>query len=155
LRRGQGDLRLRRQSRSAAERIRRARGARIRRAPWATCLAILALVAQLLAPAVHRMAPGNVAEVAADLKAAFGDGVVLCIEVEDGKGAPAPARDCDDACPLCQLHSGAHALILPTLASLPMRIEAGAQPLALAPAPVSLRPTLTAFAQPRAPPLEA
>jgi hypothetical protein len=126
------------------------------RGPVAACLAIFALLAQMLAPPVHQA--GNRAEVAgvaSELKALFGDAAVLCIQVEDGKRAPAPSRDCDDFCPLCQFHSGAHALILPGLAGLPTRIDVGAETLGIAPAPSSHRTTHTAYAQPRAPPLEA
>jgi hypothetical protein len=123
------------------------------RAPLAAGLAILALIAQMLAPAHQMAARAEVAGVAAELKAAFGDAAVLCIQAEDGKSAP--PRDCDDACPLCLFHCGAHALVLPTLAGLPMRLDVGAETLGLAPAPASHRPAHTAFAQPRAPPFEA
>ena len=126
------------------------------RAPLATGLAIFALIAQMLATPFHRMpAHADIVTVSANLKALFGDGAILCVQAEDGKNTPAPTRDCDDSCPLCQFHSVAHALVLPTLAGLPTRIDAGAQALALAPAPVSLKPRAGAFAQPRAPPLVA
>ena len=126
------------------------------RAPLATCLAIFALIAQMLAAPVHRMpSQAEAVTVAASLKAVFGVSSILCVQAEDGKSTPAPARGCNDSCPLCQFHSGAHALILPALVGLPTRIDAGAQALALAPAPVSLKPRAGAFAQPRAPPLVA
>jgi len=125
------------------------------RAAGAVCLAILALLAQMLAAPLHQMAAhAEIAGVASELKAVFGDAAVLCINVEDGGDAPAPARDCDDSCPLCQFHSGAHALILPYLAGLPTRIGASGRTLGLAPA-VSLKNTHKAFAQPRGPPLAA
>ena len=89
-------------------------------------LGTLALLAQLLAPQGHSMAtPG---EVVAELKAALGDAVVLCIHADDGNSSQQPidrSGHCGDGCPLCQFHSGAHALLLPLLAALPTRIEAG------------------------------
>jgi hypothetical protein len=124
------------------------------RAPVAACLAILALLSQMLAPPAHRMARPDVADIASELKAAFGNIAVLCVQAEDGGNAPAPARDCDDSCPLCQFHSLAHTLIPPTLAGLPTRIDVGGQTPGLAPT-VSLKNAHTAFAQPRGPPLAA
>jgi hypothetical protein len=122
-------------------------------------LATLALVAQMLAPTQHRMvAPGDVAGVAAELHATFGDVAVLCIQAEDGKSPlkpGSPPGPCDDCCPLCQMSAGAHALMLPTLLRVPTRIVTASETLAPAPDFVGLRPARTAFAQPRAPPFEA
>jgi hypothetical protein len=121
----------------------------------AACVAILALIVQMLAPTGHRIAaPADVVRIAAELKAAFGDAAVLCIQAEDGKSAPAPARDCDDSCPLCRFQSGAPALMLPSVAGLPMRIDAGKQRLGPATAHSSRRPIHMALALPRGPPLE-
>ena len=129
------------------------------RAPLAVGLATLALIAQLLAPASHRMAaPGDVAGTAAELKAAFGEVAVLCIQADDASHSQAPADrsgQCDDCCPLCQLSAGAHALVLPTLLGVPTRIVSASETLAAAPDFVRLKPVRTAFAQPRAPPFEA
>jgi hypothetical protein len=129
------------------------------RASLGLCLATLALLAQLLAPASHRMAaPADVGGVAADLKAAFGDVAVLCIQAgnENNPLAPVePSRHCDDCCPLCQCGAGAHPLILATVAGAPERIAALAETLAPERDFVRLKPDRTAFAQPRAPPFEA
>jgi hypothetical protein len=129
------------------------------RASFAVTLATLALVVQMMAPASHRMvAPGDVAGVAAELHAAFGDVAVLCIQAEDGKSPlkpGSPPGPCDDCCPLCQSTAAAHAFVLPTLLGVPTRIEAASEALAPAPDFVGLKPARTAFAQPRAPPFEA
>jgi hypothetical protein len=128
------------------------------RAPLAVGLATLALVVQLLAPASHRMAASDVAEVAAELKAAFGEVAVLCVQAEDDKSPRAPtdpSGHCNDCCPLCQFSAGAHAIVLPTLLGAPTRIAGASETLAPAPDFVRLKPVRTAFAQPRAPPLEA
>lgn len=145
---------------ATTNRIDRARSAWVRLStPLAVALATLALIAQTLAPPVHLMrAPAEVARVAADLKATFGDQAVLCIQA-DADGAPptpaAPSAPCDDCCPLCQFHAGAHAFILPPLRGPPMRIEAASETLAAAPDFVRPKTYRTAFAQPRAPPVEA
>jgi hypothetical protein len=127
-------------------------------APLAVGLATLAIIAQLLAPASHRMAAPNVAAIAAELKATFGEVAVLCVQAEDDKSPRTPtdpARHCDDCCPLCRLSAGAHALVLPTFLGAPTRIAAASETLAPAPVFVRLKPVRTAFARPRAPPLEA
>ena len=104
------------------------------------------------------MAAPDVAGVAAQLKAAFGEVAVLCVQAEDDKSPGAPADrsgHCDDCCPLCQFCAGAHAFVLPTLLGAPTRIAAASETLAPAPDLVRLKPVRTAFAQPRAPPIEA
>ena len=128
------------------------------RAPLAVGLATLAIIAQLLAPASHRMVARGAAEIAGELKAAFGDVAVLCIQADDADSSRAPADrsgHCDDGCPLCQFSAAAHALVLPTLLGAPTRIAAASETLAPTPDFVRLKPVRTAFAQPRAPPLEA
>jgi hypothetical protein len=129
------------------------------RASLAVGLATLALVVQMLAPASHRMvAPGDVAGVAAELHATFGDVAVLCVQADDGKSPLTPAGPpgpCDDCCPLCQSTGGAHALVLPTLLGVPTRIEAVSVTLAPEPDFIRRKPARIAFAQPRAPPFEA
>jgi hypothetical protein len=119
---------------------------RLRR-PIAACLALLA---QLLAQPVHRMAVAT--NVAAELRVVLGDSAALCIQIEDGKSAPAPARD--DSCPLCQLSCGACAL-QSTVEGLRMRIDPAAEPPGFALVYFALKPSPTSFAQPRAPPPEA
>ena len=104
------------------------------------------------------MAASDVAEVAAELKAAFGEVAVLCVQAEDDKSPRAPtdpSGHCNDCCPLCQFSAGAHAIVLPTLLGAPTRIAGASETLAPAPDFVRLKPVRTAFAQPRAPPLEA
>lgn len=126
-------------------------------APLAVGLATLAIIAQLLAPASHRMVARGAAEIAGELKAAFGDVAVLCIQADDADSSRAPSDrsgHCDDCCPLCQFSAGAHALVLPTLLGAPTRIAAASETLAPAADFVRLKPVRTAFAQPRAPPLE-
>jgi hypothetical protein len=151
---------LRERRRTEIKRTRRPPGAWTRlRASFAVALATLALVAQMLAPAAHRMvAPGDAAGIAAELHATFGDVAVLCIQADDGKipltpaGPPGP---CDDCCPLCQSTAAAHALVLPTLLVAPTRIKAASVTLAPEPDFIGRNPAGAAFAQPRAPPFEA
>jgi len=118
---------------------------------------MLALLGQWLAPAAHWMAPPTeVAGVAAELKAAFGDIAVLCIQDRDAgdERTPVdPSHRCDD-CPLCQLHAAIHALAPPPPFGAPIRIAAAAEKLAFSPEIVRPKSPRTAFAQPRAPPLE-
>ena len=62
-------------------------------------------------------AQADFATVAADLKAAFGDAAILCVQAEEARTPPRPCAIATIACPLCQFHCGAHAaLILPTFA---------------------------------------
>lgn len=95
---------------------------------------------------------------AAELKAAFGDFAVLCVQ-DDGAGdSHAPADrpgPCNDCCPLCPFSSAAHALLPPAPFGAPIRIAAAAEKLAFSPEIVRLEPERNAFAQPRAPPFEA
>jgi len=128
------------------------------RAPFAVGLATLALIGQLLAQAPHRMAAPDVAGIAAELKAAFGEIAVLCIQADDPSSPRAPADPsghCDDCCPLCQFSAAAHAVVLPTLLGASSRIVVASVALAPAPDFVRRKPARTAFAQPRAPPFEA
>jgi hypothetical protein len=129
------------------------------RASFAVFLATLALVTQLLAPASHRtVASADIAGVAAELHAAFGDVVALCTHVSDDQSPNTPTHPsgpCDDCCPLCQSGAASHAFVLPALLGAPSRIEAVSETLGPAPDFVRLKPSRTAFAQPRAPPFEA
>ena len=151
---------MRNRRRAEIKRTRRAPSAWTRiRASFAVTLATLALIVQMLAPASHRMAaPGDVAGVAAELHATFGDVAVLCVQADGAKSPLTPASPpgpCDDCCPLCQMSAGAHALMLPTVPGVPTRIVTAAETLAPAPDFFGLKPARTAFAQPRAPPFEA
>jgi len=127
-------------------------------ARFAVLLAAFALFAQLAAlPYHHPDARPDLANVAATLKAQFGDSAVLCAQLDDDASSTAPERrqgHCDDGCPLCQFAAQAVFLIAPA-PSLPARVD-----VAAAPATVRAdfeRPKLspTAFAQPRAPPRQA
>ncbi len=97
------------------------------RSPLTAIVAALALLFQLAVIPYHQAlsapiaAPAavDVAAVAAELHATFGDAAALCVET-DGKGAPlAPAGDCDDHCPLCHFAAQAAALVAPDLPPLP------------------------------------
>ncbi len=98
-------------------------------------VAALALLVQLFALPYHDVlsAPADIATVAADLKATFGEAAAVCVQT-DGKGGPAaPARDCDDHCPLCRFASEAAALAPAALVALPT--PSGAAWVTLDPAP--------------------
>ena len=151
---------MRNRRRAEIKRTRRAPSAWTRiRASFAVTLATLALIVQMLAPASHRMvAPGDVAGVAAELHATFGDVAVLCVQADGAKSPLTPASPpgpCDDCCPLCQSSAAAHAFVLPTPLGVPTRIEAASVTLAPEPDFIRRKPARTAFAQPRAPPFEA
>jgi len=101
--------------------------------------------------------PGDVAGAAAALHATFGDVAVLCIQANGDKSPLTPASPpgpCDDCCPLCQSSAATHAFVMPTLLVAPSPIEAASVTLAPAPDFIRRKPARTAFAQPRAPPLE-
>jgi hypothetical protein len=112
-----------------------------RRSPLVTAVAALALLFQLVAIPYHQarsspIAPqpaSDIASVAADLHATFGDAAALCVQ-SDGKGAPdAPAGDCDDHCPLCQFAAQAAALVAPDLPVLPARFDLSVRTLCALP----------------------
>ena len=120
-------------------------------------IAALALFGQLLAlPYHHPVGRADQSEVAALLKATFGDAAVLCVTVDDAhSGAPAPRHDHGDGdCPLCQF--GAQTVLFEAPApTLPERIDVAAAPL-VAPIEFSLQTSKPrGIAQPRAPPSEA
>ena len=106
--------------------------------PAAVLIATLALIVQLLVLPYHqaRSAPlaanggFDVAAIAGELRATFGDAAALCVEADD-KGAPmAPAGDCDDHCPLCHFAAQATALVAPDRPALPERFDSAAETLA-------------------------
>jgi len=123
----------------------------------AVLLAALALFAQLMAlPFHHADGRQDPASVAATLKATFGDGAILCAEVDDDASSTAPAHrqgHCDEGCPLCQFAAHAVALVAPT-PSLPERLDAAPAPLTAQADFDWEKPSPTGSAQPRAPPLE-
>lgn len=117
-------------------------------------LALFALFAQVLGPISRANAsPSSPAEVASELRAAFGDVVQICVHVDDGASNPAhPKGACDDGCPLCG-SGAAPAVIAPTDASaLPARLEAATR--AARPAQTRLTPASARAspALPRGPP---
>lgn len=125
------------------------------RARLAAALAVLAILAQLFAPAFARAA--GPADAAAALRAALGDAVVFCLQSDDAGAAHNPldpAGSCDDHCPLCQLHAHAAALLAPTgvadIAPSPATGFAIAARIERELAPIARH----ALAQPRAPPID-
>jgi hypothetical protein len=119
-------------------------------------LAGLAFLSQALALPMHRMAgPADVAEIASELKASFGDAAVLCTQADrDDPGAPLPVGHCDDHCPLCQAGAGALATILPDVSHTAVRENKMAEAI---PPPTEsgvFAPRRISQAQPRAPPAE-
>ena len=120
--------------------------------------AALALLIQLAVVPYHQAfslpaAPQtDVAAVAAELHATFGDAGALCVE-SDGKGAPhAPSGDCDDHCPLCQFAAQAVALLTPDAPVLPERIDRACRTLGAAPETGAVPACPTRYTQARAPP---
>lgn len=110
------------------------------RSPLTAVVATLALIVQLVALPYHQAlsapiaapAAADVSAVAANLRATFGDAAALCVQTGD-QGAPAaPAGDCDDHCPLCQLASHP-ALVAPNAPALPDRLDAASLTLGAAP----------------------
>ncbi len=119
-------------------------------------LALLALFSQLLVPVARVAAmPLALDGVVADLRATFGDSVVVCAQVDEGTQTPGhPFPGCDENCPLCSLTAAA--VVLPPAApDLPPPVSGREY---LPPPPVAhlaSGPPLRSPAQPRAPPFEA
>lgn len=121
---------------------------------WLFVVAFLALFSQALAPIAHAHAqPSAADEIAADLKATFGDAFLLCVHVDASPHHPSHAGNpCDDGCPLCG------ALALP--AALPPEGFVISAPIAkaerlAAPPTVHVGPFSRASPnKPRAPPFE-
>jgi len=116
-------------------------GAAASRSPLTAFVVALSLLVQLIAiPYLQALAgPGfaeaETAEIAAELRATFGDAAALCVEVND-KGAPiSPAGHCDDQCPLCRFAAQATALVAPEAPAPPERLDAACQSLGAASEP--------------------
>jgi hypothetical protein len=129
------------------------------RSPLTALIVALSLLVQLIAVPYHQAlaAPGiaesDTAQIAAGLKAAFGDAAALCVEV-DGKGAPlAPAGHCDDQCPLCRFAAQAASLVTPGAPALPERLDRARQTLGAASEPGAVPFRLENLNRARAPPL--
>jgi len=138
-------------------RTRRARpGVAPFRSPLTAVVAALALLFQLAVIPFHQAlsasAPSDIASIASDLKATFGDAAALCVQTDD-KGAPvAPAGDCDDHCPLCHFSAQAGALVGPDLPALPERLDAACLTLGAAPEAGAVPACPTRQNRARAPP---
>jgi hypothetical protein len=99
------------------------------RSPFAAAVAVLALIVQLVAVPYHQaliapvatQAAADVASVAAELKATFGEAASLCVQSDNGK--PSPTGDCDDHCPLCHFRVQAAALMAADPPALPTRMD--------------------------------
>jgi len=128
------------------------------RAPLVLLIAALALLAQwFVAPLREMRANAPISQVAAELKATFGDAAVLCLQADADGSLPAhdPQNHCDDHCPLCQLHAGVMALWPPAQALPAMRVEIVADIRGPPSTPIPTKSFGAASAQPRAPPSEA
>jgi hypothetical protein len=129
------------------------------RSPLALWLALLALLSPLLATApVGFTASTDVAEIASELKAAFGDAAVLCAHADDAAGGGAPEHHrghCDDCCPLCRAGAGVLALWVPPPDPPALRVERRPEPIEPTSDFVPRERYRTAYARARAPPLEA
>ena len=107
---------------------------------------------QALSAPIAAPASVDVAAVAAELKATFGEAAALCVET-DRKGGPlAPAGDCDGHCPLCQFAAQSVALIAPNAPALPERLDAACSSLGAAPEAGDLPTCPTRHNRARAPP---
>ena len=111
------------------------------RSPVLALVAAFALLVQLAVAPYHQAlsqpiaaaSATDVAAVAAELHATFGEAAALCVEI-DGRGAPlAPAGDCDDHCPLCHFAAQAGALVAPDVPALPTRLDEARVTLGAAP----------------------
>jgi hypothetical protein len=91
------------------------------------------LVAVPYRQALTESAAPDATEVAAELRATFGDAAALCVQSEDGGGPAGPAGDCDDHCPLCRFAAQAVTLIAPVAPALPIRPGAAFRTLGAAP----------------------
>ena len=81
-------------------------------------LAAFALLSQSLVVAAPDMRAADARSAARELTALLGPGVVVCAQVDGSGGAPAPATDCHDQCPLCRLVADVAALDPPPLARI-------------------------------------
>jgi hypothetical protein len=128
------------------------------RSPLLSLIVALSLLVQLFAAPYHQAlgasAPqSETAQIAAELKATFGDAAALCVEV-DGKGAPlAPAGHCDDQCPLCRFAAQAATLVAPDAPAPPKRLDAAHQTIGAASEPGGVPFRLENRNRARAPPL--
>jgi hypothetical protein len=128
------------------------------RSPLLSLIVALSLIVQLFAAPYHQALgasdpQSDTGQIAAELKATFGDAAALCLQVDD-KGAPLhPSGHCDDQCPLCRFAAQAATLVAPDAPPLPERLDAGCQALGAASEPGGLPFRLENRNRARAPPL--
>ena len=132
------------------------------RSPLTAFVVALSLVVQLIAMPYQQalagpISPGaDMAAIAADLKAAFGEAAGFCAHVDD-KGAPTPhgpCNHCDDFCPLCRLVQGAAAFIPPDAPALPAPLSGARHAIGSAPEFGAYTAGPAQHNQARAPPLD-
>jgi hypothetical protein len=152
-------------SRDRRERARRraSPGVPAFRSPVTALIAALALLVQLVAIPYHQAlsaplppsasTPSDLAAIAADLKATFGDAAALCVQSGDNGRPDAPSGDCDDHCPLCRFSAQAAALVALDLPALPERLDAARRMLGAAPEAGALPFRPASRHRARAPPL--
>jgi len=120
-------------------------------------LSLLAVLNLAVAPLAHAAGPqrASVEQLAADMKATFGDAFQLCVNVGDDGSAPsAPVHHGDGDCPLCCVHAGA-VLTPPEAVALPARREAVAALTFVAKDFAPPPPARASPAQARAPPKQS
>ena len=119
-------------------------------------LAALALAVQLVLVPLHRApAQPSPSDIAANLKATFGVGAVLCLSADEGPAAPGGHAGHGDAgCPLCQFAAAALALAAPE-GNASAIIRGSAKTLAPSKPERILARAETHPAQARAPPFQA
>jgi hypothetical protein len=129
------------------------------RSPLAALAVALSLIVQLFAVPYHQalsaplVAEPDMAAIAAELKATFGDAASLCVQADD-KGTPrAPGDGCDDHCPFCRFAAQAAALIAPDAPALHAPIRAGCETIGVAPLPGAVPAPPTTRNHARGPPL--
>jgi hypothetical protein len=115
-------------------------------------LVSFALLSQALALPLHQMGRTPSQAAIGELRAIFGDAAVLCVQADDGQGAPTLPDQSHSHCPLCQAGAGALAFVLPVpmaTQQLPPVVADFLIPEAQAPPSASRR---SLAAQPRGPP---
>jgi len=129
--------------------------------PRLTSLAVaLSLLLQVLFIPYHQAsrvpavaAPDDVARIAADLKAFFGDAATLCVQSDDRSAPNTPAGHCDDACPFCRFAAQAATLFPPDTPALPLRPNAAFLEIGTPSAPDTAPSATVSQHRARAPPL--
>lgn len=135
-------------------------GAASLRSPFASLVVALSLLVQLIAVPYHQalaaptFAESGTNQIAAELKATFGDAAALCLEF-DGKDTPlSPTGHCDDQCPLCRFAAQASTLVAADAPEAPKRLDAASETLGAASEPSVLPLRLENRYRARGPPLK-